>query len=290
MRAPLVRDLIAAWTAETSITDVVVLDRIDSTNAEVARRGRVGTAVLADVQTAGRGRLGRAWTDVPYAGLAVSVLLPPPSAHLGWVPLATGLALRRAVLETTGYAADLKWPNDLLDPTSGRKLAGILCELSSAGVVIGAGLNVDHTEAELPVPTATSLALVLARAGESPGRVTPVGLAAEVGPETGPAISGEFGGEFAGHVSREDLAGRFLREVARRHTALMEGGGAVGQLRAEYRDACATIGTRVRIESGGRTWAADAIGVDDEGRLAVDGPDGRATVAAGDVHHVRPMT
>lgn len=259
MRAPLTSDLIGPWTAETSVTEVVVLDRIDSTNAEVQRRGRIGLAVLAETQTAGRGRLGRVWQDVPYAGLAVSVLLPVPRANPGWVPLATGLALRQAVLDATGYAADLKWPNDLLDPGSGRKLAGILCELIPAGVVIGAGLNIDHAEAELPVPTATSLALVR----------TP---------------------QEAGVASREELAGRFLREVALRHTALMAGGDAAARLRADYRAACATLHSRVVVEEGGRRWEGEAVAVDDHGRLVVDGPAGRATVSAGDVHHVRPLT
>ena len=196
---------------------------------------------------------------VNHAGLAVSVLLPAPRANPGWVPLATGLALRQAVLDATGYAADLKWPNDLLDPGSGRKLAGILCELIPAGVVIGAGLNIDHAEAELPVPTATSLALVR----------TP---------------------QEAGVASREELAGRFLREVALRHTALMAGGDAAARLRADYRAACATLHSRVVVEEGGRRWEGEAVAVDDLGRLVVDGPAGRATVSAGDVHHVRPLT
>ncbi len=259
MRLPLQSDLITPWIAETSVTEVLVLDHTDSTNAESRRRDRTGLAILADAQSAGRGRLGRSWQDIPYAGLAVSVLLPVPTANPGWVPLVTGLALRQAVLDATGFAADLKWPNDLLDPGSGRKLAGILCELIPSGIVIGAGLNVDHAEAELPVPTATSLALVLAASG------API-------------------------PAREELAGRFLRELAAGHTTLVDGGAAAQRTKADYRAACATLGTAIVVDEGGRRWEGRARDVDDEGRLVVDTAGGRATVSAGDVHHVRPLT
>lgn len=255
MRTPLARDRIAHWMGESSITTVVVLDRVDSTNAEVQRRGELGTAVLADYQEGGRGRLGRSWQEVPYAGLAVSVLLPvPPEA--GWMPLATGLALQRAVADACGFETALKWPNDLLDPASGRKLAGILCELVPAGIVVGAGLNVDHTADELPVPTATSLALAL-------GGDVPVG--------------------------REEIAGRFLRELAARHTALLGGGESAEQVRADYRRQCASIGAEVEVTTARETITGVADDVDDNGCLVVTGPAGRATVAAGDVHHVRPV-
>ncbi|MEI2777418.1 MAG: biotin--[acetyl-CoA-carboxylase] ligase [Tetrasphaera sp.] len=258
MRAQLDHDRIASLLGESSITSVVVLDKTDSTNAEVQRRGEVGSAVFADFQEGGRGRLGRRWEEIPYAGLAVSVLLPAPPDP-GWMPLATGLALAVAVEEACGLDAAIKWPNDLFDRATGRKLAGILCELIPGGVVVGAGLNVDHSEYELPLPTATSIALAL-------------GL-------------GSGGGV---RIDREAIAAAFLRELGARHTALLAGGEAAARVRADYRARCATIGAEVTVTTAGGVLTGLASAVDDSGCLVVTGPAGHATVAAGDVHHVRP--
>ncbi len=125
-----------------------------------------GVAVVADVQTAGRGRSGRAWAHAPGKGLALSVAL-----HLGCdvrqagvIPLGAGLALQRAIA-SLGVRTSLKWPNDLL--LKGRKLAGILCEVrhqptGGDAVVIGVGVNVLQQAEDFPpdvAPIATSLAI-----------------------------------------------------------------------------------------------------------------------------------
>ena len=125
-----------------------------------------GTVVVADAQSRGRGRDGRAWHMTPGKGLALSMVL-----HLGCdrrqsgtLPLVAGLALARA-LEGLGVTATLKWPNDLL--VDGRKLAGILCEsrrlpAGTDAVVIGVGVNVTQQQADLPAELtglATSLAM-----------------------------------------------------------------------------------------------------------------------------------
>jgi BirA family transcriptional regulator, biotin operon repressor / biotin---[acetyl-CoA-carboxylase] ligase len=145
---------------------VVALDRVDSTNEEAKRRARQGapdkTLVCAAVQTAGRGRGGRAWISPP-GNLYLSLVLRPDcparrAAELGFVAaVALGAALR-------DIAADLpvvfKWPNDVL--LRGRKLAGILIEADgqAAGaldwLVLGVGVNVDSHPAGTAVP-ATSL-------------------------------------------------------------------------------------------------------------------------------------
>ena len=138
----------------------VHLDEVGSTNTEAQARGHLWTPVLAEVQTAGRGRLGRSWQEVPGAGLALSVVVPGvPSA--GWLPLAAGVAVHRALADF-GVDADLKWPNDVLLPDDGeRKVCGVLCQMPPGGngVVVGIGINVHHTREQLPVPTATSLRL-----------------------------------------------------------------------------------------------------------------------------------
>lgn len=169
------------WTA----LDVVA--STGSTNADLLARAAADAAVpagqvlVAEEQTAGRGRLGRTWTSVPGAALTFSVLLRPvtvPAERRGWLPLIAGVAVASAVRSVTGGAgsgggasggaasggggsgrggsggavdAVLKWPNDVL--VGERKLAGILAEQSPDGsaVVIGIGLNVATPADALPV-------------------------------------------------------------------------------------------------------------------------------------------
>lgn len=257
MRPPLDPVLIQARIKETSITRVDVHDEVTSTNALAQDQREPWVAVVADYQTGGRGRLSRTWSETPRAGLAVSVLVPTPPYAVGWLPLLTGLALRRAIAASVDVRADLKWPNDLLDPATGRKLAGILCEVTPAGVVIGTGLNVDHQRDELPVPTATSLALVTGRA--------------------------------PGELDRGAVLTAYLIALCEAYAVLLARGDRLRSAQAEYRAACTTIGADVEIDRGGGALVrARASGVDDDGRLLVRDADGRASaLAAGDVRHVR---
>lgn len=143
---------------------VEVLAQTGSTNAVVRERGLAGEpaglVVVAEQQTAGRGRLDRAWTSPPRAGLTFSVLLRPalPVARWGWLPLWGGLAVADAVRDRCGLDAVLKWPNDVL--VGERKVCGLLAEAVGDAVVLGIGLNVTTTQAELPPDRpATSLRL-----------------------------------------------------------------------------------------------------------------------------------
>lgn len=143
---------------------VEVLPEASSTNAVVGDRARSGEppglVVAAELQTAGRGRLDRSWVSPPRAGLTFSVLLRPalPVGRWPWLPLWAGLSVARALRETAGVDAVLKWPNDVL--IGGRKVCGVLAEVPVAGaVVLGMGLNVTTQLAELPRADATSLAL-----------------------------------------------------------------------------------------------------------------------------------
>jgi BirA family biotin operon repressor/biotin-[acetyl-CoA-carboxylase] ligase len=128
---------------------IVRLQTVDSTQTAafaLADAGAAdGTVVIATSQRAGRGRRGRAWLDEPGASLLLSLIVRPRLAPAQWplLSLMTSVAVARALRQTTGLAAELKWPNDVL--VDGRKLAGILLESRLTGqpvVVIGVGINV----------------------------------------------------------------------------------------------------------------------------------------------------
>jgi BirA family biotin operon repressor/biotin-[acetyl-CoA-carboxylase] ligase len=237
--------------------------------------GALWWVVATDHQTGGRGRLGRAWTVPDRASLAVSAAVPVADpAQAGWLPLLAGLALARAVGDAAAAAGRritprLKWPNDVLVAEDGdRKVSGILCELVTVGrgqaVVVGTGVNIDQTRDELPVDTATSLAL----AGVD--------------------------------VRREDLLVGYLDHLASvlvdAGVVQLPGGPAVpstaaGAVRTAYREACSTLGMGVRVHlPTGDAVEGTAVAVDDDGALVVRTGRGTRTFAAGDVVHVRPAS
>lgn len=242
-------------------SEIEVVTKATSTNALVAERARAGAApglvIVAEHQTAGRGRLDRTWETPAHAALTFSFLVRPaplPPSHWPWLPLLAGYAVHQAL---RGIAPTrLKWPNDVL--IDGRKLAGILVELvdTSAGqaAVVGIGINVSTTQAELPVPTATSLAI-----------------------ENGTA------------PDRTELLRGLLATFAHEYAAWSGAGGDPDAgLRTAYRQACATLGAGVRVDlPSGEQLTGRASDVDEAGRLVVDTADGQVTVGAGDVVHVR---
>lgn len=138
----------AALAAETRFGEISWVDRTGSTNQDLLERAEAGapegTVIVADHQSAGRGRLDRTWEDRPGDGLLVSVLLRPAAAgaeRAGLAPSAAALAAVRACQAVAGVTPAIKWPNDLLS-AGGAKLAGILAVRSRTAVVVGMGLNV----------------------------------------------------------------------------------------------------------------------------------------------------
>lgn len=150
------------WCARWGVPEVEIHASIGSTNDRARGLAELGaepwTVVIAEQQTAGRGREGRRWESPPRTGLWMSLVSPPLApADRSFVPLRTGLAVCRAVERAApGLRAGIKWPNDVF--VAGRKAGGILCESGPGGLVIGIGVNVRRTAfpPELAA-TATSL-------------------------------------------------------------------------------------------------------------------------------------
>jgi BirA family transcriptional regulator, biotin operon repressor / biotin---[acetyl-CoA-carboxylase] ligase len=256
-------------------TSLDVLARVGSTNAELRRRATAGSAghgavLTTEHQHAGRGRRERIWVTPPQSSVTVSVLvLPPvPSTRWSWLPLLAGVGVRDTLVRVAGVPAELKWPNDVLVPrevpagpqTPRGKVCGVLAEVvatpAGPGVVLGLGVNVSQVGDELPVHEAASLV--------------------QLGAAT---------------TDRDTVLRAVLRAVGDRYEAwaAADGDPRGSGLGAAYREACSTIGACVRVQlPGGGELIGLAQGVDDEGRLLVEGAGGRvAALAAGDVVPVR---
>jgi BirA family biotin operon repressor/biotin-[acetyl-CoA-carboxylase] ligase len=253
----LLRELAPAWTT------VEIVAATPSTNALVVARASEGAAdglvVVADHQTAGRGRLDRIWVTPARAALTFSVLLRPevPDHRWPWLPLLAGVSVVEALEAAGGPACALKWPNDVM--YDGRKLAGLLVERietsSGSAAVLGIGLNVSTTDEELPVPGAASLATV--------------GYA---GLDRSALLVGVL-----------DVLGRRLRRWTR------EGGDPREGMLEDYTARCETVGRPVRVHlPAGGELVGTAVGVAGDGGLVVDDGSHEVTVSAGDVVHVRP--
>ncbi|HEV7863029.1 MAG TPA: biotin--[acetyl-CoA-carboxylase] ligase, partial [Acidimicrobiia bacterium] len=194
-------------------------DELGSTNTELVEDARAGApeglVIVADHQTAGRGRLGRTWSAEPGTALLVSVLLRPPLpiSEVPVVLMAAGVAACDGVEAAAGFRPQLKWPNDLV--VGDRKLAGLLTESTPGevtAVILGLGVNV--TAAAYPAELA------------------------------GTATSGEE--EARRPVDRADLLVAFLTALEARYAAVLAPGGRESTMEA-YRADSASIGRRVRV-------------------------------------------
>jgi BirA family transcriptional regulator, biotin operon repressor / biotin---[acetyl-CoA-carboxylase] ligase len=259
------RGLAAALRGEPLGHRLVYLDSTPSTNdaaRDLAAAGAPdGTVVVADAQTAGRGRAGKSpWLTRPRTSLAVSVLLRPPPAFapaaLPQLGMAAGVAARAAVREAAAVDAGLKWPNDVV--AGGRKLGGILVESALSGreityAVAGIGLNVNLPAAAL---------------GDFPD--------AALAPTTLLDLTG-------GAVSREALLLVLLRHLGRLVLALYRQQPAA--VLGPYREAQTLVGQAVRVAgAGGAPVDGVAEAVADDGALVLRLPGGdRRRFAYGEV-------
>ncbi|WP_198011024.1 biotin--[acetyl-CoA-carboxylase] ligase [Propionibacterium sp. oral taxon 192] len=228
-----------------------------STNADLlvrARRGaEAGQVLVAENQTAGRGRFERCWLSPPGSSLSTSVLLRPsrPMTDWGWLSLLVGVAVRDGVAAAgAGDRVRLKWPNDVL--VGGRKICGILCEGAGAAVVCGFGINVSQGLDELVFPNATSLLL-------------------------------------EGLPTDKTLV---LAAILRRFAELVDAWDDGQDVSPDYIAACSTIGRQVRVHLDAEhpdegTVVGTAVGIGDDGELLVEIDGEIRPFSAGDVVHLR---
>ena len=234
----------------------------ESTNAvalKLAGEGAEhGTVVVAEEQTAGRGRLGRVWYSEKSSGIYTSIILRPPlsPAAAPVLTLMAGLAAQKAVSAATGLAVDIRWPNDLL--VNGKKVCGILTEMSAEldrlhCVVLGIGINVNHS---LMPPELENIA-------------TSLRMEAHRG------------------ISRVQVLVALLRELERSYQLLLTHGN---KAITEPWEAASTFahGKRVRVSSAAGETQGTTTGIDPSGALRIQYDDGRQeSLVAGEVVEVK---
>lgn len=230
---------------------------VDSTNlrlAELARRGgdeAENVVIVADHQTAGRGRRGRTWESPTGSSLLVSVLLRARMPELAQLTtVCAALAAASACERASGVRVSLKWPNDVM--VGDRKLGGILAEAlpGGIGVVVGLGLNVDWGEVALP-EGATSL--------------------------------GQVAG--AARIDRTSLLTSYLQGLDHRCDAL-DDPAEHQQLLDDYRRACSTLGRHVSVDLGAEQLVGTATGIAHNGSLILETDTGARELTTGDVAHI----
>jgi BirA family biotin operon repressor/biotin-[acetyl-CoA-carboxylase] ligase len=245
---------------------VLRYESVTSTNTELARlagnvsegRAEEGLAIVADEQTAGRGRLQRAWSSPKGAGLYFSILLRPRIALDRW-PLITfvaALATGDALLEGGGVQTDIKWPNDLL--ANDRKICGILAEAidTPAGRAVVVGIVINLTNNAFPqelIDVATSVAQESGRQPE-----------------------------------REAILAALLSALARWYALLHEPEGAEKIVAAWTSRSSYASDKPVRVTNGDEVLQGTTRGVDNDGALRLETPQGIQLIRAGDVTSVRP--
>jgi BirA family transcriptional regulator, biotin operon repressor / biotin---[acetyl-CoA-carboxylase] ligase len=277
---------------------VLFFPTIGSTNdvaSQLADRGgHEGAVVVADEQTAGRGRRGRTWFSPPASGLYVSVVLTPGRGHrmpdraTTLTTLAAGVALAEGVEHVTGLCADIKWPNDLL--VGRRKLAGILAEAIDVRRPVlepldaGADGPGERRRADAPSPSRSRDTIQEAGETRQPHVVLGYGInvrSAAYPPELGDRVT-SLESELGRTIDRAALFAESLVALARRYDDLLAGrfDAILDAWRAR---APASRGARVSWTAAPGLRTGVTAGIDDQGALLVQAGDRVERIVAGEV-------
>jgi BirA family biotin operon repressor/biotin-[acetyl-CoA-carboxylase] ligase len=244
-------------------TSIIRFESLGSTNTEAASWAMQGSpeglCIVADEQTAGRGRLERRWVSLKGAGLYCSIVLRPHISQrsLPLITLMTSLGVHDALLEFCGLETDIKWPNDVL--AEGRKLCGILSEVVETtlgrAVVVGIGINL--SEESFPFDLAHTATSVESVTGTRP--------------------------------DRDELLDVLLQNLSRHYVVLQGAGGESATVRHWCRLSTFAENKRVRVENSGQSIEGITRGLELDGALRLETDDGQIhLVRAGDVTAVRP--
>ena len=260
LRAPLNQEQIISLLGD-SYWRVSLFESIPSTQIQLVKQVEMlkaeklpaGTVLIADHQSAGRGRLTRTFETPPQVAVLLSTVLYPirNSADLGWIPLIVGVAAANAISKYCGLAPLLKWPNDLL--IGDLKVGGIIAEQVDDCVVIGIGINVLQNNDELPVSTATSLSLECAKDEMK---------------------------------AREELIAYLLQEIRIEFDAWNKDKDNIEILK-KYSKLSATIGNRIKLDfQNGESKESTAIGIAENGGLLISSGE---TIVSADLTHLRAI-
>lgn len=289
-----------------SIAALRVLPEVDSTNTALLAAAQDGaphgSVVIAESQTAGKGRLGRSWVAPPRSGLFLSILLRPEvsPAHWGWLPLLAGVAARSAISRVAELGVALKWPNDLIlaEPADGASGSSASeSPVSGSSASDGPASDVGEVEGagDSGYGVGRKLGGILAEQGGTPAQpcvVIGIGINVTLRADELPAphaTSLLLAG--AKVTDRDTLLRALLRSFGSWYTDWAESNGDAERcgLAAAYRAGCATLGREVRAElPGGSTVSGEATDLDQDGRLIIRDASGASTpIGAGDVVHLR---
>lgn len=239
------------------------LAEVGSTNEEAARLAADGAPslelVVAEAQTAGRGRRGRAWASPPGVNVYLSLLVRPelPAQRAPELSLVAAVATCEAI-RAAGVRARLKWPNDVL--ANGKKLAGILCEVAAderdvRHAILGVGVNVNARLDELPEELRAVATSMLVESGAPIAR---------------PDFAADLVASLTTWLARHDEEG-------------------FGPVAARWRELSSTLGAQVVVREGGRVLRGRAADLDDDGALLVATDEGLERILAGDVEELRTV-
>ncbi|MDY3929640.1 MAG: biotin--[acetyl-CoA-carboxylase] ligase [Clostridia bacterium] len=234
--------------------NIIYTETVDSTNSLAKQRNDEadGTVFLTDIQTAGRGRRGKAWKSADKNGLWMTILLKPDISPqlISCLTLVAGLAVQRALTDICGVGFEIKWPNDLV--LNKKKVCGILCEMSCEVekidyAVCGIGINLNNEEFDNEIKNIATSVFI----------------------------------EKGKKVKRCDAAAAVIENFEKLYMRFIKDG--IENITEEYKEVCATLGKDVVIVKNGKEERAKALDITSSGELVIESYGKRKIISSGEV-------